>query len=382
MHRRAQLAAVLVFAILAVIFLFFASRPRTSELAPGSPTLDDFWNGRASWTLDVPDTGLPSGESDTISIGSGEYWSYLHASTQSAGITDSCGDPVEFPGCVTRWVSTDGGRHFDLPEPRCLIACTSCPCPRDDHTRQQQYPRVARGPAGNFYIVFEHDAAVWLTRSGDGITWDQPKVIPYTGLWKQSEYPCDAPLRIGKHPFLPQDSHDCMVGGPPGLFITGERLYVIMGFGQNPGHIGCYWSPLALIHFEPCGTSPLISAAPDYGPLDALGAAANPTFGFRYLTSADVIEQGGMFYMTFEGARGPDSAQAGGDNQFALGFARSKSIDSGWELYPHNPILGDVGNNWAVGHADLIVEDGVMVMYTGTPEMKRGQYVLEFSSEP
>jgi hypothetical protein len=30
------------------------------------PTLADFWAGRAVWQLDVPNAGLPIGESDTL----------------------------------------------------------------------------------------------------------------------------------------------------------------------------------------------------------------------------------------------------------------------------------------------------------------------------
>src|SRR5688500_16297979 len=121
------------------------------------PTLDDWWAGRAEWAIDVPDTGLPPGESDTIYMGDGEYWSYLHASTQSASIVDSCGDPVEFPGCVTRWVSTDGGRSFAISVPTCIMACDQCPCDMLDYTRQQQYPRVVRD-GSEWFMVFEHGA--------------------------------------------------------------------------------------------------------------------------------------------------------------------------------------------------------------------------------
>lgn len=35
------------------------------------PTLDDYWQGRAVFTLDIQDTGLPMGESDTIFMQNG-----------------------------------------------------------------------------------------------------------------------------------------------------------------------------------------------------------------------------------------------------------------------------------------------------------------------
>src|SRR6187549_3181966 len=81
---------------------------------PPPPTMDDFWAGRAYWAIDIADVGLPVGESDTIYWGNGAYTSFLHASYQSAGIVDQCGQPVEFPGCLTRWDSTNGGQSFSL----------------------------------------------------------------------------------------------------------------------------------------------------------------------------------------------------------------------------------------------------------------------------
>ena len=76
------------------------------------PTLADLWSGRAGFVVDVPDTGLPMGESDSISMVDGIQWSYVHASDQSAGVIDSCGDPVAFPGCVILLQSQDDARTF------------------------------------------------------------------------------------------------------------------------------------------------------------------------------------------------------------------------------------------------------------------------------
>ncbi len=344
---------------------------------PDYPTLADFWNGDAEWVLDVPDTGLPIGESDTIYMGDGEYWSYLHASQASAGIVDSCGNPVEFPGCVTRWVSTDDGQHFELVEPTCLLPCDSCPCGEYDRTWQQQYPRVFRDPAGGWTMVFETGASSILAFSEDGINWTRHRLVPYTGVWQTSYDPCRPYTEIGEHPFITRD-YDCMAGGPPGLYITEGKLYVLVGLGQNPGHMGCYWSWLGSWSFSPCEENPLISGADTYGPVNISGAEANPYFDFRYITSADIVYSDSWYYMTYEGIRGPSSRDAGGDDQFGLAFARSQAIDSQWETYPGNPVLGDVSDNVGVGHADLLIVDGVSYMYTATPAFTRGRYRLQF----
>src|SRR5574341_156266 len=368
----------------AAIIRFADARPAlTTPTDPSIPTLDDFWEGRAHWELEIQDTGLPVGESDTLVMGDGVYWSYLHASAQSAGVVDSCGDPVSFPGCITRWVSTDGGKHFTLGEPECLMECNRCPCEEEDKTWQQQYPRVARSPSGKFYMVFEHGAAAWIATSWDGITWLRPRVVPYTGVWMLSEGECTAAQRIGPHPFIPPQEDDCMAGGPPGMWISDTRIYVFVGFGQNPGHLGCFWSFLMdSLYFTRCSTDALITGSPEYGPFDALGAPANPYFDFRYITSADVTREGETYYyMTYEGARGPDSAEVGGDNQFALGLARSGDIDRAWEEYPGNPMLDDVSNHVGIGHADLVIDGGITYLYTGTPDYRRGRYILAWNED-
>ena len=83
------------FALIMVALLTILGDPAivNIDLAPTliAPTLADFWDGRAKWVLDRATTGLPLGESDTIRMDNGEYWSYLHASHQSAGILDHSG---------------------------------------------------------------------------------------------------------------------------------------------------------------------------------------------------------------------------------------------------------------------------------------------------
>lgn len=43
----------------------------SAQLPP--PTLEDFWEGRAEWIVDIMDVGLPMGESDTVSLGDDTY---------------------------------------------------------------------------------------------------------------------------------------------------------------------------------------------------------------------------------------------------------------------------------------------------------------------
>ncbi len=65
------------------------------------------------------------------------------------------------------------------------------------------------------------------------------------------------------------------------------------------------------------------------------------------------------------------SGAAGGDNQFALGFARSARLSARWEEYPGNPILGDISNNVGIGHADLVIDQGATYLYTSTMAIAR-----------
>jgi len=365
----------------------FTITPTFTPLPPGSVpvapanwqpgTLGEFWKGDAYWALETPDTGLPIGESDTIYMGNGEYWSYLHASTESAGIHDSCGGEVEYPGCVTRWISLDGGRTFRLSEPRCLLACNSCPCDVNDHTAQQQYPRVARAEDGTFFMVYEYGAQTFITHSADGIQWTPSRWVNDTGIWTQAFRPCDGPLLVGDHPYFTTE-WDCLAGAPPGIFIADGKLFIFVGLGENPSHMGCLWSPYYDgTFFLGCDSNPLFSGAETYGPLTDFGPSANPYFDFRFVSSADVVYQGGLYYMTYEGVRGPFNQTIGRDNQFALGFARSPAIDAPWEKYPDNPVLRPITDDWGIGHADLLIVDGVTYLYTsGTPTFTRGRWVL------
>lgn len=370
----------LLFGLLLVTL--FASTVFAQERPP--PTLHDFWDGRAEWVVDVADVGLPVGESDTVYRGEGVYWSYLHASDQSAGVVDQCGEPVAFPGCLTRWESSDGGQSFALTTPVCAMACAACPCDDTrDHITAQQYPRAVFTD-DEAYLAYEWHAQVMLRRSADGLNWsDWSYLLTPGGTWPRSYAPCSPTEQIGPHPNIRGEIHDCLVGAPPGLYVEGNTLYVFVAAGSSPGHMRCYKGDRGgdLARLGRCDHDPLFAGAAEYGPTDITGgAAANPYFDFRYVSSADVLKVGGRYYMAYEGVRGPDVLERGRDTQFGLGFARSvgEAIDGAWEKYPGNPILMPVSPNFGVGHADLLVVEGVTVMYTATSDTTRGRYVLQW----
>jgi hypothetical protein len=345
------------------------------------PSLADFWNGRAAWQLDVPDVGLPLGESDTVVGPDGRLWSYLHASTDSRGIHDQFGSNVPFPGCVTLWVSGNRGLSFKLFSPRCLLACRGFPCGAvADDIDQQQYPRVAHSADGTWVMVYEWRAETYLRTSADGLNWTRSRHVPGTGNWDVSLRPCLAYQRIGDHPFVAAGSdYECLSGAPPGLYIEGNTMFVFVSMGKNPSHMGCYAGLVAegAPGLKLCGANPLFQGSGTYGPTDVLGAAANQYFDFRTVSAADVVRVGNRYYMTYEGVRGPGPGDSG-DTQFNLGLARSQgtAIDGPWEKYPGDPILGDVPGNIGVGHADLLLLDGITYLYTATTDHSRGRYKL------
>jgi hypothetical protein len=348
-----------------------------------APTLDDFWAGKAEFVVDVWDTGLPMGESDTVLLPDGTLRSYIHASYASAGVLDSCGDPVEFPGCLVILTSDDGGERFQWPTledqpPRCAIPCARCPCDSArDQIDQQQYPRIAQlgntsAPAWSpaWWIVYEYRANSILRHSPDGLTWSAPIEAPLTGIWQDWLMPCPPAAAIGDHPFAP-NAYDCLVGSPPGLYIdhrvTPPELYLFVGLGQNPSSMGCLRGPAQgdPTLLRPCTHNPLFTGARTYGPHAERGAAANAYFDFRTISSADLLTVGSRTYLFYEGVRGPGPGDAG-DTQFLLGLARTttSALDGPWELYPGNPILLDLPGNVGVGHADVIELAGITYLYT------------------
>ena len=358
------------------------------------PTLDDFWEGNAHFALEISDTGLPMGESDTVILPDGTWRSYVHASHQSLGVLDQCGAPVEFPGCLVTFTSIDAGHTFsptlgDGGIPICQIPCTRCPCDsRRDHIDQQQYPRVAQladnsssslasqdGTDQNsqWLLTYEYRANTILRQSTDGLTWSSPIEVPLTGIWRDWLMPCTAEAAIGAHPYAPA-SYDCLVGSPPGIFIdadaTPPQLYLFVGLGQNPSGLGCLRGPVngPASLMRTCDHNPLFVGAQEYGPLDNSEgdpAKANAFFDFRTISSADLVSVGERHYLFYEGVRGPGAGDQG-DTQFLLGLARSATgaIDGAWELYPANPILLDLPGNVGVGHADVVVATGQTFLYT------------------
>jgi len=351
----------------------------TPTPTPQLATLDDFWAGEAEWRLEVADVGLPVGESDTVYRGGTEFWSYLHASGPSAGVVDSCGDPVPFPGCVTLWRSSDGGVTFTLENPTCLFPCSTCPCPAMEHVHQQQYPRVSFDADGAV-MVYEWGAGTFMRTSTDSVHWSGEAPVPGTGQWHAET--CPPAAAIGPHPNIPAETEfgNCLVGAPPGVYVEGDLLAVFVGLGRNPGHMGCLIGDrtAGVAGLRPCASNPLFTGAAEYGPLDLLGAAANPYFDFRTVSSADVVRVGDHYYMAYEGTRGSSNTTIGRDDQFGLGFARSvgPAIDGPWETYPGNPLIMGLADNWGIGHADIVIVGPATYLYTATSETTRGRYVL------
>lgn len=350
-----------------------------ADLQAEQPTLADFWDGDAHFVVDVKDTGLPMGESETLVMQNGEWWSWLHASDRSAGAVDQCGDPVEFPGCTVIYKSQDGGASFQHDNPPvCTFSCNQCPCDADtDHTPQQQYPRVAYD-GEQLWLVYEYLGRSMMRVSLDGQTFSAPERVDHSGLWSSNEW-CGPSEKINAHPFAIINTEQCLAGGPPGIFVEGELVYIFVGLGQSPGALGCFvgrkdQSPS---QYERCENNPLLVGSATYGDGELRGAAANEFWDYRMLSSADVHQIGDQYYMLFEGIRGPGPGDPG-DTQFGLGLARSVDgkIDGRWEMYPGNPILVDVPANIGIGHADLIINNGETYLFTSLDGVIRSRLVL------
>lgn len=350
---------------------------------PPQPTLADFWAGKAKFVPDVLDTGLPMGESETIVMSNGELWSYLHASNRSAGVKDQCGAAVEFPGCTVIMRSTDDGKSFQYGSqpPICQMKCLQCPCKSEtDHIDQQQYPRVAYD-GETMFMAYEYRGQTKLRRSTDGLNWSAPENVADTGIWRLWLKPCgSAAETIDAHPFVPKD-FECLVGAPPGVYVEGDQLYVFVALGQSPSGMGCFVGnkrqPAS--QMKRCKANPLFIGAKSYGPVNERGPKTNAFFDFRYISSADVVKWGDRYYMLYEGVRGPGPGDPG-DSQFGLGLARSVSnvLDGKWERYPGNPILVDQPGNIGLGHGDLVLNKGVVSLYTSLDGAKRSRLILKW----
>ena len=77
-------------------------------------------------------------------------------------------------------------------------------------------------------------------------------------------------------------------------------------------------------------------------------------FGFRTISSAEVLRVGERYYLFYEEVRGPGPGDQG-DTQFLLGLARSTTatIDGPWELFPGNPLLINLPGNVGVVLAEI-----------------------------
>ncbi len=377
--------------ILVALIVMFAPLARTALAAPAAntvfstdtpgrnnhPTLADFWNGNARFVQDIIDTGLPMGESDTVMLKNGELLSYLHANSGS-GVTDSCNAPTSFPGCVVTYRSLDRGRSFQPETNRCLIPCRSCPCRSEvDHSDQQQYPRIGFD-ASSIYMAYEYRGHTYLRRSPDGRRWSEPQIVPLTGVRMHSHRPCTPLDRVGPHPFA-KPGYECLLGGPPGLFVENGEITVFVAQGQNPAHMACLrgYGSWPVHKYTLCKANPLLKGAQSYGPLDATGRAANPYFDHRTISSAEVVKIGTQYYALYEGIRGPGPGDVG-DNQFGIGLARTTAskLDGPWEKFPGSPIIQDLPGNIGLGHADLIVIDGQTFLYTSLNGWTRGRMAL------
>lgn len=345
------------------------------------PTLADLWAGQAVFVVDVANSGLPMGESETHILPDGQWVSYVHASDRSAGIVDQCGQPVPFPGCIVTYHSTDAGQQFSKPNPpACLFACQQCPCNSQyDHIDQQQYPRLAESGA-QAALVYEYRAMTMLRQATNGV-WRNPEHVPLTGTWGFDFAGCDAVYRIGAHPFAVETPYDCLAGGPPGLYIWQGQIYIFLGAGKNPAALGCFTVPLGqpTALFKPCQNNPILRGSASYGDPNLKGAAANPYFAFRTLTSAEVVRVGDYFYLFYEGVRGPAAGDPG-DTQFGLGLARSpiNTIDGAWQAWSGNPLLVDLPGNIGLGHADIVESKGVTYLYTSLDGIQRSRLVLKW----
>jgi hypothetical protein len=164
-----------------------------------------------------------------------------------------------------------------------------------------------------------------LRRSIDGLNWSEPEMISGSGLYDQWLGRCLPNERIDEHPYASRD-FDCLAGGPPGLFVEEEKLYIFVGLGQSPGAMGCFYGALegSGDDFQRCRSNPLFVGAEDYGPLEIGGRQANQNFDFRMISAPEVTRIGdgeaAQYYMFYEGIRGPGPGDAG-DSQFGLGLA-------------------------------------------------------------
>ena len=177
--------------------------------------------------------------SGVLVLADGSLRTYVHASFRSAGVTDSCGQPVEFPGCLVTLSSVDDGRsfHYATP-PTCIIPCRTCPCSSEnDHIDQQQYPRV-HFDGKTYWMVYEWRGRAYLRSSPDGLRWSHWTHVADSLHWKKWLRPC-APTSARTHcrrPVFP-----CRQCG--GLHQGHVAVVATSRFSDSaPCHPACTWS--------------------------------------------------------------------------------------------------------------------------------------------
>ncbi len=79
---------------------------------------------------------------------------------------------------------------------------------------------------------------------------------------------------------LRANDYECLSGGPPGVYIKDDDVYVFVAVGQNPGGMGCYFGKVNgnAKRFERCENNPLFVGAGEYGPLEEKGTCGKPLF--------------------------------------------------------------------------------------------------------
>jgi hypothetical protein len=151
-----------------------------------------------------------------------------------------------------------------------------------------------------------------------------------------------------------QPAGSYLAGGPPGIFVDGDQLYVFVDLGSCPASIGCIhgnrFEPPA--QMRPCDAAPLLYGSGEYG-RGKSGHDANAYMDFRYASSAEVVSSNGSFYMFWEGERG------GGE--WGLNLASSGAVDARWSKSSLNPALMDAPILNGMGHTDLLqlMESGI-----------------------
>ena len=244
-------------------------------------------------------------------------------------------------------------------------------------------------------MAYEFGAKTFIRVSSDGLNWSGEQWVFNTGVWTRQIRACKPWEQVRPHPFAQAD-YGCLAGGPPGIFVEGDTVYVFVAMGQNPGAMGCFFLPPAPkgeketplpareglgvgwgARFTPCTNNPLFIGNWQYGDLHDTGAASDAHFDFRTISSAEVIKVGARYYMLYEGVRGPGPNDVG-DNQFGLGLARSVTarIDGPWEKMSQ-PLLVDLPGNIGLGHADLVIApNGETILFTSLDGITRSRLKL------